>query len=173
MTKFTTFFIISLLLIAVIGITGCTSDSNTQDAPVATPLSTVKPVSTVKVATPLSTIKPVSTVKVATPLPTVKENTNTATLGELNAAAKAKQYLRTMPFSQKGLIGQLEYGGFTTEEAEYGVAQSGADWNEQAALKAKQYLKTMPFSRKELLDQLEYEGFTTQQAEYGVQAVGY
>ena len=158
MTKFTTFFIISLLLIAVIGITGCTSDSNTQDAPVATPLSTVKPVSTVKVATPVST---------------VKENTNTATLGELNAAAKAKQYLRTMPFSQKGLIGQLEYGGFTTEEAEYGVAQSGADWNEQAALKAKQYLKTMAFSREGLIEQLEYEGFTPQQAEYGVQAVGY
>ena len=144
--------ILLFVCIATIMIAGCTS----QPAPAAV---------TTKAVTPAATI--------AAPVSTVKENTDKATLGEINAALKAKQYLRTMAFSRKGLIEQLEYEGFTPQQAEYGVAQSGADWNEQAALKAKQYLKYTAFSRKGLIEQLEYEGFTPQQAEYGVQAVGY
>lgn len=94
-------------------------------------------------------------------------------MGEKNAARKALEYLRFMPFSRNGLIKQLEYEGFTHQESVYGVDQSGADWNEQAALKAEQYLELMSFSRSGLIEQLEYEGFTRQQAEYGVRAVGY
>ena len=67
----------------------------------------------------------------------------------------------------------LVVGAVTRKEAEYGVAQSGADWNEQAAKKAAQYLKYSSFSRSGLIDQLEFEGFTARQAEYGAKAVGY
>ncbi len=96
-----------------------------------------------------------------------------ATMGEKNAARKAKDYLAFSSFSRDGLIAQLEHEGFTRQQAEYGVNQCGADWNEQAALKAQQYLDFSSFSRDGLIAQLEHEGFTRQQAEYGVQAVGY
>lgn len=95
------------------------------------------------------------------------------TLGESNALSMAGSYLSTMPFSYSGLIDQLEYEGFTTEEATYAADNCGADWNEQAALMAKSYLDTMSFSRDGLIEQLVYEGFTSEQAEYGVTAVGY
>ncbi len=89
-------------------------------------------------------------------------------LGEKNALLKAKTYLSTMAFSREGLIQQLEFEGFTTEQAEYGVENCGADWNKQAVLKTKTYLTTMAFSQKGLIEQLEFEGFTTEQAKYGV-----
>ena len=113
------------------------------------------------------TSEPVS-VKSATPSTT----TSSATKGEQNALRKAKDYLNVMSFSYSGLIDQLEYEGYTTEEATYGADNCGADWNEQAALKAESYLDIMAFSRSGLIDQLEYEGFTSAQAEYGVNAVG-
>jgi SOS response regulatory protein OraA/RecX len=94
-------------------------------------------------------------------------------MGERNAAKKALDYLRFTAFSREGLIEQLEFEGFTHEEAVYGVDQSGADWNEQAALKAQSYLDYSSFSREGLIEQLEFEGFTRQQAEFGVRAVGY
>lgn len=71
------------------------------------------------------------------------------------------------------MIDQLEFEGFTTEEATYAVDNCGADWNEQAAKKAQEYLDYSSFSRSELIGQLEFEGFTSAQAEYGVQSVGY
>ncbi len=95
------------------------------------------------------------------------------TMGEKNALSSAKEYLNTMAFSYKGLIEQLKYEGFSTEEATYGADNCGADWNEQAAKSAKEYLNTMAFSRSGLIEQLEYEGFTKAQAEYGAKAVGY
>ena len=95
------------------------------------------------------------------------------TKGEKNALSSALNYLRTMPFSYSGLINQLEYEGYTNEQAVYGADNCGADWNEQAALMAQNYLDTMSLSRDGLIRQLEFEGFTRQQAEYGVQAVGY
>lgn len=96
-----------------------------------------------------------------------------ATLGEKNALKKAETYISLMPFSHSGLVKQLEFEGFTHEEAVYGADNCGADWNEQAALKAEQYLEYSSFSRDKLIAQLEFEGFTRQQAEYGAQAVGY
>lgn len=97
----------------------------------------------------------------------------TATIGELNALEKALSYLNYTSFSRSGLIDQLEYEGFSTEEATYGVDNCGADWNEQAAKKAQSYLDYSSFSRQGLIDQLVFEGFTQEQAEYGVSAVGY
>ena len=108
-----------------------------------------------------------------TTTPALEEESDKATMGEKNALSQALSYLRTMPFSYSGLIEQLEYEGYTHQEAVYGVDNCGANWNEQAALKAQSYLDVMPFSRDGLIEQLEYEGFTREQAEYGVQAVGY
>ena len=96
-----------------------------------------------------------------------------ATLGEKNALAAANTYLSFSAFSAQGLIDQLEFEGYTTQEAQYAVAKCGADWNEQAAKKAQAYLDFSSFSREGLIDQLLYEGFTQEQAEYGVTAVGY
>ena len=95
------------------------------------------------------------------------------TMGERNALAKAKSYLDFTAFSYTGLIDQLEYEGFSTEEATYGADNCGADWNEQAAKKAKSYLEFTSFSRSGLIDQLLYDGFTQEQAEYGVTQNGY
>ena len=99
--------------------------------------------------------------------------TESVTLGQKNALSSAKKYLALMPFSRSGLIDQLEYEGFSTDEATYAVDNCNADWNEQAAKKAKQYLDLMSFSRQGLIDQLKYDGFTSTQAEYGVSAAGY
>lgn len=95
------------------------------------------------------------------------------TMGQKNAVRKAKDYLAFTGFSHSGLIEQLEFEGFSTEEATYGADNCGADWNEQAAIKAEEYLNTMSFSRDGLIEQLEFEGFTAEQAEYGATAVGY
>ena len=77
-----------------------------------------------------------------------------------------------MAFSNSGLISQLEYEGFTSSQAKYGVDNCGANWNEQASKSAKNYLSIMSFSRDSLIQQLEYEGFTHSQAVYGVEANG-
>lgn len=94
-------------------------------------------------------------------------------LGQKNALRAAKNYLSVMSFSRSGLIEQLEFEGYSTEEATFAVNNCGANWNEQAALKAKSYLDLMAFSKDGLIDQLEFEGFTSEQANYGVKAVGY
>lgn len=94
------------------------------------------------------------------------------TTSESNALKKAKEYLQVMPFSRNGLIDQLEYEGFSTNDATYGADNCGADWNEQALEKAKDYLETMAFSYSGLVDQLEYEGFTSSQAKHGADNCG-
>jgi hypothetical protein len=104
---------------------------------------------------------------------TSPEETDSATFGEKNAVKKAQDYLAYSAFSYSGLVKQLEFEGYTHEEAVYGVDKCGADWNEQAAKMAQDYLDYSSFSRTELISQLEFEGFTQQQAEYGAQAVGY
>lgn len=71
------------------------------------------------------------------------------------------------------LVGQLEFEGYTHEEATFAADNCGADWNEQAAKCAQNYLEYSSFSRQGLIDQLVFEGFTYEQAEYGVSAAGY
>ncbi|MBU5332398.1 Ltp family lipoprotein [Anaerocolumna aminovalerica] len=94
-------------------------------------------------------------------------------MGQKNALSKAESYLNYSAFSYSGLIEQLEFEGFSNEEATYAVDNCSADWNEQAAIKAQEYLDYTSFSRSGLIEQLEYEGFTKEQAEYGVTEVGY
>lgn len=102
-----------------------------------------------------------------------EEDQPQVTMGQKNALSQAKSYLSFSAFSYTGLIKQLEFEGFTNEEATYGADNCGADWNEQAAKSAKSYLDFSSFSRSGLIKQLEYEGFTAEQAEYGATAVGY
>ena len=87
--------------------------------------------------------------------------------GKRNALERALEYLDYTSFSYSGLIDQLEFEGFTKEEATYGADNCGADWYEQAVKKAEEYLDYTSFSYSGLIDQLEFEGFTPSQAEYG------
>ena len=87
--------------------------------------------------------------------------------------ASAKSYLDYTAFSYTGLIDQLEFEGYSTEDATYAVDNCGVDWNEQAKKSAQSYTEYMSFSRDGLIEQLEYEGFTAEQAEYGASAIGY
>jgi hypothetical protein len=97
---------------------------------------------------------------------------STETVSQINAVLKAKSYLRSSAFSRTGLIAQMEYSGFSTEDATYGVDKANSDWNAQAVLKAKSYLRSSAFSRSGLIDQMEYSGFTPEQAVFGVNATG-
>lgn len=94
------------------------------------------------------------------------------TASQQNAMDKANQYLSLSGFSRSGLIGQLEFEKFTTEDATFAVDNIGADWTEQAAVKAKAYNDLTPMSHGGLVDQLIFDGFTPEEAEAGVVAIG-
>jgi hypothetical protein len=55
------------------------------------------------------------------------------TAGQENARRSAESYLETSGFSRSGLIKQLKFEGYSTEDATYGVDAISPDWNEQAA----------------------------------------
>jgi ribosomal protein L37E len=99
------------------------------------------------------------------------EVVDTETVSQKNAVKQAQQYLRLMAFSRTGLIAQLEFEKYPTEDAVYAVDKLDIDWNKQAALKADNYLDLIPYSRKGLIEQLEFEGFTLEQATYGVENI--
>ena len=81
--------------------------------------------------------------------------------------------MNSSAFSYSGLQDQLEYNGFTEEEAQYGVDNCNADWNEQAYKKVKSYMKSSPdMGRSRMIEQLQYNGFTYEQAVYGVDQAG-
>jgi hypothetical protein len=95
------------------------------------------------------------------------------TTSQRNALATAASYLKTnMAFSYSGLVKQLEFEGFSNEDATFAVDHCGADWMEQAEKSAKSYLSFMSFSRSGLINQLEFEGFTAEQAAHGADSVG-
>ncbi|MCD8484998.1 Ltp family lipoprotein [Candidatus Woesebacteria bacterium] len=100
------------------------------------------------------------------------EETSNETTAQKNAVRKANSYLSMTGFSRSGLIKQLEFEKFSTEDATYAVDKISPDWNEQAAKKAKSYQDLSGFSRDGLIKQLEFEGFTTEQAAYGADSVG-
>lgn len=95
------------------------------------------------------------------------------TLAQQNAIGTAQDYLAYSGFSRGSLIGQLEYEGFSTEDATFGADNAGADWNAEAAESAQSYLDYSSFSRDGLYGQLEYEKFTPEQIEFALAAVGY
>ena len=97
----------------------------------------------------------------------MQSDSSTVTSGQRNALRSEESYLRSSEFSYTGLIEQLEYEGFSNEDATYAADHCGADWKEQAVKCAESYLKYSSFSKSGLIDQLEFEGFTHEQAEYG------
>lgn len=103
---------------------------------------------------------------------TEPEEVSSETVGQENARKSAESYLDGAAFSRKGLVKQLEYEGFSHEDAVYGVDSVRADWKQEAAESAQSYLDSSSFSRSGLRKQLEYEGFTPAQAKYGVTQTG-
>lgn len=96
------------------------------------------------------------------------------------ALRAAKGYLTSgIGFSEASLTAQLTSASgnqFTQEQAEYAIANSGADWNDQAVKAAKGYLKSgMGFSRQSLIAQLTSpygNQFTQEQAQFAADQVG-
>lgn len=123
--------------------------------------------------------KPPPTTVAPTPAPptTAKPTTTTEaprpsiTVSQANAQRKADSYLDMTGFSRLGLIEQLEFEGFSTADATFGVDALMADWNKQAARKADSYLDMSPFSRTGLIKQLEFEGFANAEATHGTDSL--
>lgn len=93
-------------------------------------------------------------------------------VSQQSAVRSAEDYIEMSGFSRQGLIRQLKYEGFSTEDATYAVDHITVDWFEQAARSAKDYMEMSGFSRQGLIEQLEYEGYTPAKAVYGAAAVG-
>lgn len=93
------------------------------------------------------------------------------TVSQKNAIRAAKHYLENMPFSEKGLIKQLAYEGYSEEDATFAVQNLNIQWNKVAVIAAKQYLENQAFSEKGLIKQLKYEGYNEEDAIYGVQNI--
>ena len=104
-----------------------------------------------------------------TPVPA--KNTK-ETLSQKNAVKKGQSYLDYTSFSNKGLIEQLEFEGFSKADATYAVTKLNINEQEQAVKKGKSYLDYSAFSRSGLIEQLEFEGFSNQAATYAVDQIG-
>ena len=105
--------------------------------------------------------------------PIVEDKTPELSISQRNAIRKAEDYLGFTAFSKTGLIKQLEYEGYSNEDASFAIENIEVDWSEQAVKKAESYLDFTAFSRQGLIDQLLYEGFTNEQATYAVGKIGY
>jgi hypothetical protein len=110
--------------------------------------------------------------KPAEPAPKPEPAEPEFTVSQEQAVISADGYLTMGGFSRSGLIGQLEYEGFSTDDATFAVDALSPDWDEQAAISAAGYMEMGGFSAQSLLDQLLYEGFTQEQAAHGVATVG-
>lgn len=126
-----------------------------QTPPPATPAPTPPPAET----------SPPAEAPVSTP-------TGDISIGQENALGAARNYLKVMPFSYDGLIGQLEFDGYTNEDAVFAADNCGADWNEQALKDAKNYVTVTAFSHEGLVAQLEYDEYTEAQAVYAADNCG-
>lgn len=98
---------------------------------------------------------------------------DSTTIGKRNAKKSAKSYISALALSRTQMIEQLEFEGYTTEEATYGADNCGADWNVEAAECAENLLDVMGMSRSQLAEQLEFVGFADEQIEYALEKVGY
>lgn len=94
------------------------------------------------------------------------------TAGQENAIGSAENYLGFKAFSRSGLIEQLEFEGYSTEDATFAVDYVDPNWMEQAARSAEEYLDFSSFSRSGLIDQLVFEGYSREQAEHGATSAG-
>jgi hypothetical protein len=122
--------------------------------------------------------QPAKTPATAAPVTTPPVTTPALTQQQKSAVASAKQYLSTEPFSQQGLIDQLDSsagGGYSVNDATVAVDSLTVNWNAEAEQAAKAYLQTQPFSCADLIQQLDSSAgdqFTVAQATYGAQQAG-
>lgn len=112
---------------------------------------------------------PTTSASPTTEKPAPKSN---ETLGQQNALKSAKSYIGYSAFSYLDLVEQLEYEGYSHEDAVYGADNCGADWNDEALESAMSYIGYSAFSYVDLVEQLEYEQFTHEQAVYGADNCG-
>jgi hypothetical protein len=96
-----------------------------------------------------------------------------------SARQAALQYLQTQPFSQQGLIDQLDSSagdGYSVADATAAVGSlTNVNWNNEAVQAAKQYMQQQPFSCADLIQQLDSsagEGYTVAQATFGATQAG-
>ena len=98
---------------------------------------------------PPTTTQPAPTTTTPPPPP---PTTPAVSAGQENALRTARDYLDFTAFSRQGLIEQLEYEGYSIEDATWAVDNLTVDWNQQAAASARQYLDYTSFSRQGLVD---------------------
>ena len=159
----------AIVIVLAIGMFGSSGDTETKDNDQQTAEQTQS------VTTEPTDTEPEDaqqTEQTAAPVEEPEEPADTMTMGQKNALGSAESYLSFTAFSRSGLISQLEFEGYSTEDATFAVDNCGADWNEQAVKKAAQYLEYSSFSRDGLISQLEFEGFTHEQAVHGVEENG-
>ena len=77
-----------------------------------------------------------------------------------------------MFYSRSTLLTQLQYDGFSAEEATYGADNCGADWNMQATVAATHLVASGITDKDGLVAQLQALGFTADEAVYGAAAGG-
>ncbi len=118
---------ITLGVIVVIGVLGNLGDSEGTTLDAGGTTTTVADVVTSTEAPTATTTAPDTTTttgqSTTTTTTTVPESQFTRS--EENAIRSAEQYLSISAFSRSGLIDQLEFEGFTTEQATYGVDKAG------------------------------------------------
>lgn len=181
--------ILMFVTVAAIGLAGSSSDARSgletasesaQESPEPKPEATKVPKTDAEIAAEEAEAAAeaerealeAAAAKAAEEAAAAAEEAARGTVSQQNAARSANSYLGLMGFSRTGLIGQLEYEGYSTADATWGVDKLGADWNAEAAESAASYLAMTSFSRSGLIDQLLYEGFTPAEAEYGVSTTG-
>ena len=120
----------------------------------------------------LETLPSLPDTQPTTPPATDSPDDEHLTTGQINALRSANSYLKYSAFSYLGLIGQLEYDGYTNSESKYAADNCGANWNDQALKSAKSYLNYSAFSYSGLIEQLEYEEFTQSQSKYAADNCG-
>jgi hypothetical protein len=88
------------------------------------------------------------------------------------AIARAESYTNLMAFSRARLIQQLEFEGFTHNDAQWAVDQLTIDWNEQALKKANSYHSLMSLPPDNIRRLLASEDFSEEQIDYAMTNMG-
>ncbi|MGB3886246.1 MAG: Ltp family lipoprotein [Gordonia sp. (in: high G+C Gram-positive bacteria)] len=144
-----------------------TATETTTETTTVTRSSKTSPTTAETPTEPATTTVEATTTPPETTPPPRPNSRSGLTTSQQNAVAKASDYLSISAFSRKGLIDQLVYEGFSTNDATVGVDNLSTNWTDQAAKKAAEYMSISAFSEQGLVDQLIFDGFTPSQAQSG------
>lgn len=164
------------LILAMSVLTACEATDGTEEA---TPLATTETTSSTDAdetteEAPAEETPAEETPAEEAPAPPVEEAPAEPEMSvqQKNAVRAADNYISIMPFSSSSLATQLEFEGYTTDEANYAISQLDVDWAEQAVKAAENYIDIMPFSAESLTTQLEFDGHSPEHAAAAVASVG-